>query len=235
MFNRCSTTRQSPVHRPDTLGWECRGMALSRRQLIHRGAAGAGLVVVGNLSSWFPAAAGNARRPASGRARRGPPRHRALLGDRLRPARPRPRHPPRPSRGLQLHDHLGGRPAAHRGRRHPPGRLRRHGGVRGRRQALPGAQQRAGLPRGRRARRVPRPGRRRVHLRPGCARRHDDDRARRRQQRRRRVRQPGRHEHQLRRRRHPVGHLADVRGDRGPYRRRWARPRTTASCSRSTR
>lgn len=31
-------------------------MALSRRQLIHRGAAGAGLVVVGNLTSLFPSA-----------------------------------------------------------------------------------------------------------------------------------------------------------------------------------
>ncbi len=32
-------------------------MALNRRQLIHRGAAGAGLVVIGNLTSWFPASA----------------------------------------------------------------------------------------------------------------------------------------------------------------------------------
>jgi secreted PhoX family phosphatase len=32
-------------------------MALSRRQLIHHSAAGAGLVIVGNLASWFPATA----------------------------------------------------------------------------------------------------------------------------------------------------------------------------------
>jgi uncharacterized protein len=63
-------------------------MALSRRQLIHRGAAGAGLVVVGNLSSWFPAAAGNARRPASGvlaSARRGTVRSWATGYGRLVP------------------------------------------------------------------------------------------------------------------------------------------------------
>ena len=48
-----------------------------------------------------------------------------------------------------------------------------------------------------------------------------------------RVRQRGRHAQQLRRRRHPVGHLADLRGDRGARRRRADR-RTTATCSRST-
>jgi uncharacterized protein len=36
-------------------------MALSRRQLIHRGAAGAGLVVVGNITSLFPTAASAAQ------------------------------------------------------------------------------------------------------------------------------------------------------------------------------
>jgi uncharacterized protein len=36
-------------------------MALNRRQLIHRGAAGAGLVVVGNLATWFPATASASR------------------------------------------------------------------------------------------------------------------------------------------------------------------------------
>ena len=39
-------------------------------------------------------------------------------------------------------------------------------------------------------------------------------------QRRRRVRQPRRHAQQLRRRAHAVGHVADVRGDRGARRRR---------------
>ncbi len=33
-------------------------MALSRRQLIHRGAAGAGLVVVGNLTLLVPGGSG---------------------------------------------------------------------------------------------------------------------------------------------------------------------------------
>jgi secreted PhoX family phosphatase len=36
-------------------------MAINRRQLIHRGAAGAGLVIVGNLATWFPAAASASR------------------------------------------------------------------------------------------------------------------------------------------------------------------------------
>ena len=48
------------------------------------------------------------------------------------------------------------------------------------------------------------------------------------------VHQPGRNPHQLRRRRHPVGNLADVRGDR-EQEGRSTTPRTTGSSSRSIR
>ncbi len=51
----------------------------------------------------------------------------------------------------------------------------------------------------------------------------------------RRVGRHRRHLHQLRGRHHPVGHLADLRGDRGPGRRERHAPRTTATSSRSTR
>ena len=70
-------------------------------------------------------------------------------------------------------------------------------------------------------------------VRPGCARRHHQHRGRQPRQPHPRVRQRGRHAQQLRRRHHPVGHLADLRGDRGARRRR-AAPRTTATSSRST-
>jgi uncharacterized protein len=43
-------------------------MALNRRQLIHRGAAGAGIVVIGNLANWFPASASAAGARRSGGA-----------------------------------------------------------------------------------------------------------------------------------------------------------------------
>ena len=47
-------------------------MALNRRQLIHRGAAGAGLVVVGNLTSCSPASAAAVRRAGKRRLGRCP-------------------------------------------------------------------------------------------------------------------------------------------------------------------
>jgi secreted PhoX family phosphatase len=49
-------------------------MALTRRQLIHRGAAGAGLVVVGNLTSLFPGGVAAARVPRGSRAGLAPAR-----------------------------------------------------------------------------------------------------------------------------------------------------------------
>ena len=55
---------------------------------------------------------------------------------------------------------------------------------------------------------------------PEGRRRHHHDRARREQRGRRRVRQPGRHDRQLCRRQDPVGHVVDVRGDRVAGRRR---------------
>ena len=58
-------------------------MALNRRQLIHRGAAGAGLVVVGNLTSLFTPTASAAPLQQGRRAAAGADLDPSLVGDRL--------------------------------------------------------------------------------------------------------------------------------------------------------
>ncbi len=218
MFNRCSTARQSPVHHPDTSGWEGRRMALNRRQLIHHGAAGAGLVVVGNLANWFPDRVGGWRPADPGRPRRCPTRQWPFVGDRLRPARPRPdtlldlpegfsytiiSETGKPLTGAGvMPDAFDGTAVFEAGRSATScataSRVtaRRRSRSSSRQSLLPSSP----------TTRSPSAGRRRPSSTPT--------------QRRGRVRQPGRHERQLRRRRHPVGHVADVRGDRGRHRRR---------------
>ena len=208
MFNRCSTVRRSPVHRADTSDWDGRRMALSRRQLIHHGAAGAGLVVVGNLTSLFTQSATAAPLQQGQRAGSGATSIRRSWATGYGALAPDP------AKLLDLPDGFTYTVISEAG---SPltgtdgtcaGRLRRHRALRGRRPALPGPQQRAGISRGGRTDRVPGGGGTRVHVRPGGDGRDDDDGARRRQQRRRRVRQPGRHAR-------PTAPAASPRGARG--------------------
>ena len=58
-------------------------MALSRRQLIHHGASGAGLVVVGNLTSLFTQSAAAAPIQQARRAATARDVDRSLVGDRV--------------------------------------------------------------------------------------------------------------------------------------------------------
>ena len=197
-------------------------MALNRRQLINHGAAGAGLVVAGNLAAWFPAtaSASGARQPTAparvAHARGGVRSWATGYGELV----------PDPEALLDLPEGFTYKIISEAGKP-----LTGVDGVLpdafdgtalfevdGRRFLVRNSEQ--GGSESDEPIEVPGSGRTRVHLRPGRARRDDDDGARRRQQRRRRVRQPGRHSDQLRRRRHAVGHVADVRGDRGRDRRR---------------
>ena len=174
MFSRVRRPRRSG-HRPDTSGWEVDGSPQQKT--------------------------------AHPRRRRRRPRRRRQPASRLRPRGRRPAGrplasrravrsgrpatagscptPPRPAGGLQLHDHLRGRPAALTPR-DPARSLRRHRRLRGM-AATPRAQQRAGIG-SRSSSRLWRPSSRTTRWRSA-----DDARARRRHQRGRRVRQPGRH------------------------------------------
>ena len=61
---RLADSLLSPPHDArDTRAWDSRRMSLNRRQLIQRGAAGAAVVVIGDLGSLFPSVAGAAHRP----------------------------------------------------------------------------------------------------------------------------------------------------------------------------
>ena len=164
--------------------------SLSRRGLIGGASAGGlGIALTGHLP----------------RRRRHPPVR------RLRTARRRPRRPARAAEGLLVLDRL-------RVGRDRPGRRRHHARGPRRQRRLPGRPgrlRRRQQPRDRRQRGARRAAAAGPHLRPRRPGGTTSIEVDRHGTAPHRVRQRGRHAQQLRRRRHAVGHLADLRGDRG--------------------